>query len=96
MRRPQLPPLQPARVRDMGPQQPPSYTPPQQGHTMFHTYPSSDTVRSLAVAMLGDLQDILRSVPSETDVPPWVLMLVSQAAESVHHVKTYTSYYGIR
>ena len=48
------------------------------------------------MAMLCDLQEILNSVPSHTDVPPWVLMLMSQAADSVHHVKTYTTYYGSR
>lgn len=64
------------------------------GPQLFHTYPSSDTARSLAVGMLHELQEILRSVPSDTDVPPWVLMLMSQAAESVHHVQVYTSYYG--
>lgn len=60
----------------------------------FHTYPNGGTVRSLAVATICDLQRILQCVPEGSEVPPWVLMLVSQAADSVHHVHNYITYYG--
>ena len=60
----------------------------------YHTYPNSGTVRSQAIAMIRDLNTILANVPEGTDVPPWVLMLISQAAKSVHSVENYVAYYG--
>jgi len=60
----------------------------------FHTYPNGGTVRSLTVGMICELQRILQSIPEGSEVPPWVLMLMSQASESVHHVHTYITYYG--
>lgn len=60
----------------------------------FHTYPNSGTVRSQAIAMIQDLQSILNSVPEGIDVPPWVVMKISQCKESIDAVNTYVSYYG--
>ncbi len=60
----------------------------------FHTYPNGGTVRSLAVGTICDLQRILQCIPEGSEVPPWVLMLISQAADSVHHVHNYITYYG--
>jgi hypothetical protein len=60
----------------------------------FHTYPNGGTVRSQAIAMVRDLNNILANVPEGSEVPPWVLMLVSQAAESLSSVERYISYYG--
>lgn len=60
----------------------------------FHTYPNSGTVRSQAVAMIQDLQSILNSVPEGIDVPPWVVMKISQCKESIDAVNTYLSYYS--
>lgn len=60
----------------------------------FQTYPSGGTARSLAVNMIFDLQRILQCIPENEDVPPWVLMLMSESANSVHHVQNFITYYG--
>lgn len=60
----------------------------------FHIYPSSGTVRSQSLSMIRDLNSILESVPEGIDVPPWVLMKVSQAAESIAAVENYVRYYN--
>jgi len=65
-----------------------------QPETPFHVYPSSGTVRSLATAMIEDLHRILESVPEGIDVPPWNVMLMSQAADNVNSVKRYVAYYS--
>ena len=60
----------------------------------YHTYPNSGTVRSQALATIRSLNTILALVPEGVNVPPWVLMKVSQASESVKAVEDYISYYG--
>jgi hypothetical protein len=62
----------------------------------YHVYPNSGTVRSQAIAMIKDLQSILNTVPEGVDVPPWVVMKISQCKESIDAVNTYISYYGNR
>ena len=61
----------------------------------FHTYPGGGTVRSLSLSMRRDLAQILQSVRDQEDVPPWVLMKLSQAANAIEGVANYTSYYGM-
>mgnify|MGYP001164856301 CR=1 FL=1 len=60
----------------------------------YHTYPNSGTVRSQALAIIRDLNMILSTVPEGVNVPPWVLMKISQASESVKSVENYIAYYG--
>ena len=45
----------------------------------FSTYPSGGTARSQSVAMLRDLRRILKIVQDHEDVPPWVIMKLSEA-----------------
>lgn len=60
----------------------------------YHTYPNSGTVRSQALAIIRDLNTILATVPEGVNVPPWVLMKISQASQSVGSVEKYIYYYG--
>ena len=62
----------------------------------FHTYPSGSTARSQAVAMIQDLQTVLASVRDGEDVPPWVIMKLSESASSVNSVSNYLSYHSKR
>lgn len=61
----------------------------------FITYPNSGTVRSQAIAMIRDLNSILANTPEGVDVPPWVVMKISQANESISAVEQYISYYAL-
>ena len=60
----------------------------------FHTYPNGSTVKSLAVKMQRELESIIQNIPEGSDVPPWVLMKVSQASNAINGVQTYIDYYG--
>jgi len=60
----------------------------------FHTYPNGGTVRSQAIAMISDLNVILKNIPEGSEVPPWVVMKISQCAQSINAVHNYISYYG--
>lgn len=60
----------------------------------FHTYPNGGTVRSQAIAMINDLNGILKNIPEGSEVPPWVVMKISQCAQSIDAVHNYISYYG--
>ena len=60
----------------------------------FHTYPNGGTVRSQAIEMLQNLESILANIPEGSEVPPWVVMKISQSCQSVRSVHNYISYYG--
>lgn len=62
----------------------------------FHTYPSGGTARSQAAAMIRDLQIVLNSVRDGEDVPPWVVMKLSESADAVNSVAKYLGYYANR
>ena len=63
-------------------------------HPNFHAYPNAGIIRSQAEAMIRDLHTILECVPEGSDVPPWNVMLISQAAKCINSVERYVSYYG--
>ena len=65
-----------------------------QRNSKFQTYPNGGTVRSQAIAMINDLQSIIDNIPEGSEVPPWVLMKISQCAQSINGVHNYISYYG--
>jgi len=58
----------------------------------FHTYPSGGTAKSQAAAMIRDLQVVLDRVRDHEDVPPWVIMKISEAADAVSSVSRYIDY----
>jgi hypothetical protein len=60
--------------------------------TRFHTYPSGGTAKSQAYAMMCDLQTILDCVHDHEDVPPWVIMKLSEAADAVSSASRYIGY----
>ena len=60
----------------------------------FHTYPNGGTVRSQALAMINDLNAILENIPEGSEVPPWVVMKISQCTQSINTVHNYINYYG--
>ena len=62
----------------------------------FHTYPSGGTARSQSSAMIADLQNVLNSVRDGEDVPPWVIMKLSEAASSINSVSKYLTYQSRR
>lgn len=69
---------------------------PSHSNSKFHTYPNGGTVKSLAVKMQRELDSIVQNIPEGSEVPPWVLMKVSQASNAVNSVQTYIDYYGKR
>lgn len=60
----------------------------------FHTYPSGGTARSQSSAMIRDLENILIHVRDHEDVPPWVIMKLSEAADAVNSVANYITYHS--
>jgi len=62
--------------------------------TRFHTYPSGGTANSQAAAMIRDLKVILENVQDHEDVPPWVIMKLSEAADAVSSASRYISYFS--
>lgn len=60
----------------------------------YHTYPSGSTARSQCVAMISDLQSVLNNVRDHEDVPPWVLMKLSESADAINSVAKYIHYYS--
>lgn len=58
----------------------------------FQTYPNGSTARSQAFAMINDLTRILNIVKDYEDVPPWVIMKLSEAKSSVDSAANYISY----
>jgi hypothetical protein len=60
----------------------------------FKTYPSGSTARSQALAMIQDLNKILEVVRDHEDVPPWVVMKLSESKNAIDSVANYVSYYG--
>lgn len=58
----------------------------------FKTYPNGSTAKSQALAMINDLNIILNVVKDHEDVPPWVIMKLSEAKSSVDSVANYISY----
>lgn len=65
-----------------------------QTRSTYHTYPNGGTVRSQAQEMIKRLNLILQNVEENDDVPPWVVMKISQAYESVDSISTYIGYYA--
>ena len=62
----------------------------------FHTYPNGSTARSQADAMIRDLQVVLASIHNGEDVPPWVIMKLSESASSINSVAKYLNYHSKR
>lgn len=60
----------------------------------FKTYPSGSTARSQALAMIHDLNRILAVVQDHEDVPPWVVMKLSESKNAIGSVADYVSYFG--
>lgn len=58
----------------------------------FKTYPNGGTARSQAFAMIQDLTKILEIVRDHEDVPPWVIMKLSEAKSAVDSASNYISY----
>jgi hypothetical protein len=46
--------------------------------------------------MIRDLQIVLNSVRDGEDVPPWVVMKLSESADAVNSVAKYLGYYANR
>ena len=60
----------------------------------FTTYPNGGTVKSQAANMIVQLQSIIDAIPEGAQVPPWVVMKISQAHAEVRGVHNYIIYYG--
>lgn len=60
----------------------------------FHTYPSGSTARSQSIAMIRDLNAVLNSVNDHDNLPPWVIMKLSEAANSIRSVSNYLTYHS--
>ena len=62
----------------------------------FHTYPSGGTALRQSAAMISDLQRILACVRDGEDVPPWVIMKLSEAASAINSTSKYLTYQSRR
>lgn len=60
----------------------------------FPTYPNGSSVRSISIESMKRLNEILKSVNDQDEVPAWVLMLLSQAMQNIQSVETFISYYS--
>lgn len=61
----------------------------------WNMYPNGSTARSLAASLCVRSKTVLDCVGEQDDVPPWVLMLLSQAAFCLDSVERYLSYSGV-
>ena len=59
-----------------------------------HLYPNGGAVRNLAYDIAQKSANINRLIQEIDQVPPWVMMLMSQASFCIDHVERYLSYYG--
>jgi anthranilate/para-aminobenzoate synthase component I len=59
-----------------------------------HLYPNGGAVRTLAYDIAQKSANINRLLQEADQVPPWVMMLMSQASFCIDHVERYLSYYG--
>ena len=59
-----------------------------------YVYPNGGTAKSLAYDIAQKAARIHQVVQENDQVPPWVLMLLSQASFCMDHVERFVSYYG--
>lgn len=59
----------------------------------FPTYPNGTTIRNLIYNSLQRQQHIIGLIKDTDDVPAWVLMLVSRAANDMNAVEEFVNYY---
>ncbi len=59
----------------------------------FPTYPNGTTVRNLIYNSMQRQQHILQMIKDTDEVPAWVLMLVSRAANDMNAVSEFINYY---
>ncbi len=60
----------------------------------FPTYPNGSSARSISVESMKKLNEILKSVNDQDEVPAWVLMLLSQAMQNIQTVEVFISYFN--
>jgi len=60
----------------------------------FPTYPNGSSARSISVESMKKLNEILKSVSDQDEVPAWVLMLLSQAMQNIQTAEVFISYFN--
>ena len=61
--------------------------------SQLHTYPNGLAVRNLIHSSQYRQAHIMDMVKNETNLPPWVVMLVSRATSDINTVDEFLSYY---